>query len=275
MESSSLRGARNFRNHLANASRLSQAIMTSGSNAAAMAVCFANKMCKSANFMLKEEAEKVTTIGNYFKGNTDLTSFDEFQYFTGVTSIPTSYNGNFYKCSNMTSIILPDSLTTLGGYSFLYCSSLTELVIPAGVISVSGVDTFGFCSKLKTLTFLADSVYFTNGNVYHNYFLRSCSRLTTINGNLDFSKNTYSGKYYFNGCSALETLNGKWTNIGINLYMDTCKALSHDSLVMLIDGLVDNTEGEETLTLALHANAKARLSDDEIAVATAKNWTIS
>lgn len=82
-----------------------------------------------------EDAAKVTSIGTkaspIFSGRADITSFEEFQYFTGVTSILAEYNGTtgqydgaFANCTNLTKIKLPPSLTTIGQYSFNGCTSL-------------------------------------------------------------------------------------------------------------------------------------------------------
>ena len=53
----------------------------------------------------------------------------------GLTSI--GYSA-FYSCSSLTEITLPASLTSIGYYAFYGCSSLTSITIPASVISISG-----------------------------------------------------------------------------------------------------------------------------------------
>lgn len=57
------------------------------------------------------EAAAVTNIGGAFTNNTEITSFDEFQYFTGITSLK---ENAFYCCSNLTSIILPSNIVEIG-----------------------------------------------------------------------------------------------------------------------------------------------------------------
>ena len=56
-------------------------------------------------------------------------SFDEFQYFTGVTSLA----GHEFECTNLTSIILPNSITSIGDGTFVLCKKLTSIHIPASV----------------------------------------------------------------------------------------------------------------------------------------------
>lgn len=62
-----------------------------------------------------EEAAAVTDIGTLFKGNTEIISFNEFKYFTGVTSVA---DRAFNKCSNLETINFPPSITGIGVGAF-------------------------------------------------------------------------------------------------------------------------------------------------------------
>ncbi len=139
-------------------------IMTSESNPEVMKVCYNQGWAESPNEMYASEAAKVTSIGTAFRGlgnggsdsgysgsNISFTfSFDEFKYFTGVTSI---VDGAFQE-SNIVSITIPDSVTSIGDYAFNTCSSLTSITISDSVTSI-GDYTFGNCSELKEITCLA------------------------------------------------------------------------------------------------------------------------
>ena len=78
-----------------------------------------------------EDAEKVTDISSWFRGNTAITSFDEFEYFTGVTFLGTSTNqtsgGAFNGCTSLQSIKLPSSVTHLRPGAFYNCTSLRNV----------------------------------------------------------------------------------------------------------------------------------------------------
>ena len=89
----------------------SDIIMTSTSNPQVLAVCHAQGWCSNPNYMTKSEAEAVTSIGTVFRDNTAITHFDEFEYFTGVTSLA-SYA---FACKNLTTVKIPDS-------NFYYCT---------------------------------------------------------------------------------------------------------------------------------------------------------
>ena len=81
------------------------------------------------------EAAAVKSIGVIFKGNTDITSFRELSYFTGLTEIEGSA---FANCSNLEAVAFPESLVSIGAGAFAGCSSLNEI-------------DFSACSLLKTI----------------------------------------------------------------------------------------------------------------------------
>lgn len=110
-------------------------IMTSETNAAAMAVCYAQGWAAHADYMTQKEAAAVTSIGSVFYGNTSLVSFNEFQYFTGISGL----NSNAFRDTPLSSIILPNSLIHMdGSYLFRQCTNLSYLEVPEGVISITG-----------------------------------------------------------------------------------------------------------------------------------------
>ncbi|MCR5659263.1 MAG: leucine-rich repeat protein [Bacteroidales bacterium] len=94
------------------------------------------------------EAAAVTTLDWAFEYNDDITSFDELQYFTGLTSL-NEYE--FYSCDNLASIILPDSLTTISYSAFYCCYALTSIVIPENVAYIGGW-AFAYCYALTSIT---------------------------------------------------------------------------------------------------------------------------
>ncbi len=60
-----------------------------------------------------------------------------------IVSIGSMFNGN----TNITSIEIPSSVTSIGSYAFEGCSSLTSIEIPSSVTSI-GYSAFGNCSSL-------------------------------------------------------------------------------------------------------------------------------
>jgi hypothetical protein len=116
---------------------------------AVKAICVENWDTNEDGELSYEEAAAVTDIGVVFKGNTEITSFDEFQYFTGVTKIGKEA---FYGDTELTSIVLPQSVVNIhGGWAFYGCSSLEHVVLPDNIGFVDTA-TFGQ-TNISSITF--------------------------------------------------------------------------------------------------------------------------
>lgn len=87
----------------------------------------------------------VTTIGeSAFKGSA-VTSVSMPE---GITSI--DYNA-FSGCQNLETVALPESLTIFGFRAFESCKLLKTIKIPSGVTAIPG-SCFYFCSSLESVT---------------------------------------------------------------------------------------------------------------------------
>ncbi len=102
----------------------------------------------------------------------------------------------FRGCSSLTSITIPEGVTSIGDYAFRECSSLTRITIPEGVTSIVGYAFYG-CSSLTSIT-IPNGV--TN---IGDYAFRECSRLMSITIP---SGVTGIGDYVFYGCSSLTSI---------------------------------------------------------------------
>ena len=96
-----------------------------------------------------EDAAAVTSIGDIFVGNTAITSFDEFQYFTGIEVVGSFGWGSahgFSGCTSLRSIVLPKSAKSLCNGCFKDTRSLTSLKGTENVTTLGhssyGNDTF-------------------------------------------------------------------------------------------------------------------------------------
>lgn len=79
----------------------------------------------------------------------------------------------FSDCTNLTSITLPEGVTSIGECAFFGCTSLISITIPEGVTGIAS-RTFEACSSLASIT-LPEGVT----NIVTGAF-RGCSSLTTI-----------------------------------------------------------------------------------------------
>jgi len=110
------------------------------------AICVANWDTNGDGELSEEEAAAVTDLGGAFYGNAEIISFDELQYFTGLTYINRSA---FNNCTNLASVGLPNTLTSIEGYAFYCCQSLTSVVIPESVTWI-GESAFQNCYNLTS-----------------------------------------------------------------------------------------------------------------------------
>ena len=107
----------------------------------------------------------------------------------------------FYFCTSLTSITIPDSVTSIGNSAFHYCGSLTSITIPDSVTSI-GNDAFYNCDSLTSIT-IGNSVTSIGSHAFRN-----CDSLTSIT--LPDSV-TRIGSYAFYNCSSLTIINFEGT----------------------------------------------------------------
>ena len=93
--------------------------------------------------MSEATAASEDLIGSYaFNGCSKLTSIS---LPNGITSI--GYDA-FYGCTGLTSVIIPDGVASIGGEAFRECTSLTSVTIGKSVTSIGG-SAFYNCISLK------------------------------------------------------------------------------------------------------------------------------
>lgn len=81
-------------------------------------LCVANWDTNNDGELSEAEAAVVTDITDVFYNNVDVTSFNELQYFTGLTNIGKKA---LYGCLNLTSVIIPNNVTCIEDYAFACC----------------------------------------------------------------------------------------------------------------------------------------------------------
>ena len=108
-----------------------------------------------------------------------------------VTSIGSAA---FCDCSDLTSIVIPDSVTSIGDAAFYCCFDLTSIVIPDSVTSI-GNSAFTNCNKLISIV-IPNSVTTIGDRAFS-----SCFGLTSV---VIGDSVTFIGSEAFNGCSKLQ-----------------------------------------------------------------------
>lgn len=145
-----------------------------------------------------------------------------------------------------------------------YASNATSIYVECGTYNGNFKISNAYKAKLITIKgyFTTFNGMFSNDSSLETAYIPDLSNVTNID-------------YCFSFCSKLVNLyiDGRMPNISLsNLFTKTCDALSRDSLMRVIDALPTTTNG---YTLGLGATNIAKLTNEEIAVATAKGWTIA
>ena len=144
--------------------------------------------------------------------------------------IPATHNGKpvagilneaFYGYTIMKSIVIPDSVTSIGEKAFDRCNSLTSIVIPDSVTSVGDCAFYG-CSSLTSVT-IGNGVTSIGDGAFSN-----CSSLTSVTiGN----RVRIIGEGAFRGCTGLASvvIGDSVMRIGTTAFSD-CSSLTEISV---------------------------------------------
>lgn len=89
------------------------------------AICIANWDTNKDGELSYDEAAAVTDLGNAFSGQS-ITSFNELQYFTGLTSIG---DNAFSNCASLAEITIPANITSIGASAFSGCPGLYSITL--------------------------------------------------------------------------------------------------------------------------------------------------
>ena len=93
------------------------------------AICVANWDADGDGELSEEEAAAVTEMDDEFEDNTDIVSFNELEYFTGLTELHHTFDG----CENLESVVIPKNIDFLGSsHPFGWCYKLKNIRVADG-----------------------------------------------------------------------------------------------------------------------------------------------
>ena len=153
------------------------------------------------NYKCKGTAADVT-IPSRYKGK-PVTMIDHAAFHnsavTSVTipdSVTSIHDSAFAYCSSLTNISIPNSVTAIGSFAFEGCTKLESITLPSSLLTISEF-LFYDCSQLTTIH-IPDSV-----SSIRQYAFYNCGKLETIRIPVSV---TSIGSYAFDDCPSSMTV---------------------------------------------------------------------
>ena len=194
----------------------------------------------------------------------DLSEFDTSQVISMIEA--------FFQCNKLEEINLTNvdtSNVTDMSMMFCICSNLTSLdVSNFDTSNVTNMDyMFDLCSNLTSIDL---SGFETTKLTSINDMFRECYKLKDLYINFDLKLISEYQREIFLSCRSLTNVVGKFNNYKYNLDL-SFSPLTAQSAMVFINGLATVTE---TRRLSLNATTYDSLTNEQIAIATAKGWTV-
>jgi len=92
---------------------------------------------------------EVVSSPDYYSGTINIPA--NFVYQGSTYSVIRIGSGTFCDCTGLTSVDIPNNVTSIDDDAFSSCTGLTSVVIPNGVTRI-GLGTFNGCSSLTSVT---------------------------------------------------------------------------------------------------------------------------
>ena len=240
---------------------------------------FASSQFANFTYLYYEENGEIKSI-LFNDGNVSQPLIDSYV----ISGKPLSY-----RCHKITDKVefknFDTSAVTNMSYMFSDCSGLTSLDLSN--FNTSSVTSMGFmfynCKRLKSL----DVTNFNTSSVTRmDRMFSECRIITSLDvSNFDTSAVTDISDMFLR-CNSLTSIIGTHTleevlagtvkamrGLKVSISFSESPNLERASILALFYGLADLT-GKTKQTITLHATAKARLTAEDIKIATDKNWNV-
>ena len=185
-------------------------------------LCVKNWDSNGDEELSKQEAAAVKSLNGVFKSNHDIHTFDELQYFTGLTAIE---KDAFYYCSRLTSFVIPSQVVSIGERAF-QGTSPRQVIIPASVQEI-GRNAFRGISELEDIRVEEGNAFYDSRNNCHaliesasSTLLKGCNNTIIPNGIKSIGEGAFEWCYQLTNISIPQTV----TEIGISAF-DGCNKL--------------------------------------------------
>lgn len=155
----------------------------------------------------------------------------------GTTNIPMY---KFHNCRNITSVHLPDTLSSIDSYAFSDCQNMKAINIPRSVSRLMSY-TFGYCYQLESIN-IPNTITYMESAVF-----AACHNLKNVTIEDGFNAN--------------------------NLSLQSSSKYTADTIAGWLNALADRT-GLFAYTLTIGSANLQKLTPEQIAIATNKNWNL-
>lgn len=181
-----------------------------------------------------------------------------------IPSDLTSLRQHAFAGCGLTSITIPDNVTIIGSAAFYNCNRLTNLSLSNNITQILE-KTFQNCANLA-------SVILPEGITYlRMYAFDWCTNLSTLYIPSSLTTAEYSS---FTNCPNLQnvTIGNGFNGSGLNLSASTRYTVQ--TIVDWLNALADRT-GQTAYTLRIGSTNLNKLTAEQIAIATNKNWNLA
>ena len=184
--------------------------------------------------------EKITDVSNFFAGCYSLRDFK----YSGNFSATNSISGLFQQCTNLSgdiSINAPNATTA--NSAFYLCKNINSITLTTAPLTIYG-QIFLNATKLQSVYNL--NLGETSEAQYQPFYCSNLTNITFADGSIINSSTSFSA----------------------------CTKLTVGSILNILNILKDLT-GSTSATLTLGAKNLAKLTDEQKAIATNKNWVLA
>ena len=142
----------------------------------------------------------VTSLGNRLFYQCSSLKEVIFEEGSEITTIPgddwNSIGGTFSGCPKLETVVLPETITSIGYGAFMNCGELKNIDLPSGITSIANM-AFRYCYALE------GPLYFPNCRFIGEYAFEECRNLSSITLN---NNCTVVGRAAFASCRSLESI---------------------------------------------------------------------
>lgn len=214
-----------------------------------------------------EATYKPSEMGEAIRGITDFTNYaDSFDFRNFKSEELNIYSENAKSYS--IGVVMSGNAD-----GFLKSNKFIKKCVAIFPKATFARHAFNGCTEIIYIKVDFSSMLDSGAVTAYNNTFSNCPKLETIDAIIDGTNCSFEDGT-FSYCNNLKNVRFVPLSIKSNTSFMHSASLSDESIQSIIEGLADLT-GQATKTLTLHADVKAKLTEEQIATITSKNWTLA